>query len=831
MILRNRYVLMSICLIFLLFGAMSIVSAEDVSDNGTVLDSNSGSNVIPSGVDSSVDVGLNKITSQKKNTKIIAKNSSFIPKSGKYFTTTLKDTDGKNLANKTLKISVNSKTYTRTTNSKGQVSLKVTAKALGKYKTTIKFLGDSDYNKSSSVVTVTIKKFSTKIIASNSVYPPNSGKFYVVTLKDSENNIIPNTTVKMYINNKVFTLTVNSTGNAKVKLLMSIPKKYKVVTKFLGSSQYLATSKVSYVTVEKVATNITAKNMYCDVNTQKNFIITLKDKNNKVLTNKKVKFKLNGVIYSRTTNSNGQASIPVKLSSAKTYKLLSYYAGSSYYDKILKSNKVYVLNNRTPVVISVLNTKIGLNYSTNINISLKDKNKNILSNKSLSVSLNNKAYTLKTNNKGIVSLKFKSTSLKSYPITVSFEGNSVYKDASIKSTIKTVKTTLTIQNSKLITEGYLRILLNNNINDIANKKVIISVNGVNYTKFTNNEGSVIIKNNLSAGVYSVSVTYNDDCYGLITQTKKISCIKGSVINPLSAAVPLVKGVPDVDYMPSSYVWAVDNSTYTLLCSQYKEVIKRDSYCLYLNNALSKYTFFKTKLEPKIYHVIKREKWNIIEQKINTAIVKANKKDYWPDEITASLKGSGYSYSEVRDEQNTGYTCGPTSASTCTQVLRNYYNEAYLSVLAGTTSADGSSTSGLKKALESCNMSCKYFYKTSWQTALNELAKGGRALVFHTWSHYISIIDISPDKTKVLVSNPSGTYDKGSHGIPTNWVSVEYLYESGFNDYDTSSLIVKLDYSLSSSTKNQINNFYNSMGGKWSRTNLNERPAKITNIWG
>ena len=139
MILRNRYVLMSICLIFLLFGAMSIVSAEDVSDNGTVLDSNSGSNVIPSGVDSSVDVGLNKITSQKKNTKIIAKNSSFIPKSGKYFTTTLKDTDGKNLANKTLKISVNSKTYTRTTNSKGQVSLKVTAKALGKYKPLLNF--------------------------------------------------------------------------------------------------------------------------------------------------------------------------------------------------------------------------------------------------------------------------------------------------------------------------------------------------------------------------------------------------------------------------------------------------------------------------------------------------------------------------------------------------------------------------------------------------------------------------------------------------------------------------------------------------------------------
>ena len=194
---------MSICLVFLLFGAMSLVSAEDVSDNGTVLDSNTDSIVVPSDVDSSLEEDLKEITPQKKNTKIIAKNSSFIPSSGKYFTTTLKDSDGKNLVNKTIKISVNGKTYSKITNSKGQVSLKIGLKVIKTYKTNIKFLGDSEYNGTSTTVNIIIKKFSTKIIANNLVYPPKSGKYYVVTLKDSSNNLLANKYVKIYINMSV----------------------------------------------------------------------------------------------------------------------------------------------------------------------------------------------------------------------------------------------------------------------------------------------------------------------------------------------------------------------------------------------------------------------------------------------------------------------------------------------------------------------------------------------------------------------------------------------------------------------------------------------------
>ena len=59
-------------------------------------------------------------------------------------------------------------------------------------------------------------------------------------------------------------------------------------------------------------------------------------------------------------------------------------------------------------------------------------------------------------------------------------------------------------------------------------------------------------------------------------------------------------------------------------------------------------------------------------------------------------------------------------------------------------------------------------------------------------------------------------DKNNEGIEKGYLK---------NDYDTSGLIVKLNYSLKQSVKNKINTFYSNTG-KWSRTNTNERIPQI-----
>ena len=113
-----------------------------------------------------------------------------------------------------------------------------------------------------------------------------------------------------------------------------------------------------------------------------------------------------------------------------------------------------------------------------------------------------------------------------------------------------------------------------------------------------------------------------------------------------------------------------------------------------------------------------------------------------------------------------------------------------------------------KALKKKNFVATYFYKSSFGKALNEVKKGGAALIFHAYNHYVSILDISKNGKKVLVSNSYGTYDD----IPTGWVKVSYM-KTKFSNIDES-LIVKLNYKLSDSKKSQINNYYSSMGKNW-----------------
>lgn len=268
-------------------------------------------------------------------------------------------------------------------------------------------------------------------------------------------------------------------------------------------------------------------------------------------------------------------------------------------------------------------------------------------------------------------------------------------------------------------------------------------------------------------------------------------------------------------MPGNYVKGDNSATYTLKRKQYLEVIKRDSYCLYLNNKLSKYVFFKTTSHPHTYHIIKRGKWNIIEKEINKRIVAKNKYKYWPVKIKVSLKGKSRKYSEVRDIQNKWYTCGPTSASVCSQVLRNYIPEGYLSKQSHTTKS-GTKIQNLEKVLNRHNFICTHFYRNSFNYALKELKKGGCALIFHSQHHYVSIIDISKNGKKVLVSNSYGNYNK----IPSKWLSIYYMKHK-FGVWDDS-LIIRLNYHLSNSTRNSVNCFYNSMGKNWNRHNTREK---------
>lgn len=550
--------------------------------------------------------------------------------------------------------------------------------------------------------------------------------------------------------------------------------------------------------------------------------IFLKDSNQTPLAYQTIKANINKKNYNLSTDLEGKSNITLQLKPNK-YVLSVSYGGNENFSSVNKTFNINVLkldsNIITPETVFIKG-----NY---LYVYLKDQNNKPITNENVIININGKDYTKLTNAYGRAALKI-GLSPSYYSFNIKFKGNDYYK--SVAKTVKILvraTTSIVIGNDVMLDKGFLRIYLKSETLSVISKKtVVITIGNKTLTRTTNSEGIIVLKPNVGVGTFNVTVSFggSTEIVGC-NNSKVVKGIVGTPKNPLNAKIPLKNGVPNVDYMTSNFVMADGDRTYTLLKAQYREVIKRDSYCLYLNNKLSKYTFFKTKGEPKVYHIIKREKWNVIERAINTRIVQQNKNNYWPVQITVSLKGKSYTYSEVRDVQNTGYTCGPTSSSMCSQVLRNYICESQLAKQSGSSYYSGSSTSGLKKGLEKNNFKCSIYYKSTFDNALKQLKKGGCALVFHTWSHYVAILDISKDGKKVLVGNPSGDYDHGSHAIPTKWLTVKYM-KNRFNNYDTSGLIVKLKYSLNKATKTKINNFYSSMGTNWSRQNTNERIPQI-----
>ncbi len=561
--------------------------------------------------------------------------------------------------------------------------------------------------------------------------------------------------------------------------------------------------------VEKTTPVITIDSY--SVKAKDNLKIYLKNSTGNPLASKKITAILNDKKYSLKTDSEGCSNLNIDLP-AKSYKLTVMFDGDSEYNEV---SKVFMIK------VSKLNTKIT--ESSNFILKnrllffhLTDMNGDSLSGKKITIKVNGKKYTKTTKSNGRVSVRITSSKSKN-SISVKFLGDNQYNSASKKITLNVVKKSIsiTIGNSKLLTNGFIRVYLKQNGKALSKKTITLTVGAIKLKHKTNSEGVTIFKPHAKVGAYTVKAKY-----GKYYSAKYIKCYEGNVKDPMTEAIPYKNGAPDIDLMPGNYIMADENAKYSLKKSQYNEVLKRDSYCLFLYNKLPKYTFFKTKNHPSLNHIVKREKWNVIERAINTKLVMKNKPGYWPAKITVSLKGKSYKYPFVRDAQNNGHTCGPTSCSMCSQVLKNYVCEKYIAKLAK-TSRYGTSCDDMINAMRKNNFNCYYFYKSTFNSALNELKNGGCALIFHANNHYVSILDISKDGKKVLVSNSYGSYDN----IPTGWVKVSYM-KNKFSPKWDESLVVKLNYKLSDSTINSINSYYSSMGKNWVVQNAHHNIGRV-----
>lgn len=359
-----------------------------------------------------------------------------------------------------------------------------------------------------------------------------------------------------------------------------------------------------------------------------------------------------------------------------------------------------------------------------------------------------------------------------------------------------------------------------------------------------------------------TTTDNNTTKDNTTTDNNTTVISKTARSPFLNYIPCIKDTTTGEYLPNvaemmvkntPFKWVDYTKTYTLTKKQYMEVLDRDSKIMQLHDfSNSKYTAFTTEDEPNTYHVIKRERWNAVEEclyyrqtslqrqrdkhrkKVSTDMPDKIKIDFanltltayqggeWKDPWTFKAKECNYWF--CSDRQDTGYTCGPTSDSIATQVLHHWLSEWYMKK--ATNAHGGTAPDTNVNALNHNGFTAKTYSPWSHRTEYFERLRKGQPVVIHQTEsdgHYMCSVDISDDESQILVLNSTGDSGDGYYNkIKSGWntISNTKTNSPGVGWW------VAPNWTISESEKNQLNNFFKSMGGAWRRTqNLKENIRK------
>ena len=183
-------------------------------------------------------------------TSITASDITATAKIAKTLSITLKDANGNALANKAVKVTVNGKTSTVTTDKNGVAKVTVNYAKAGTYYYSLSFLGDNDYKASLKPVKVTVNKQATKATFAKKTFKVKATKKISFTLKDSKGKAIAKKKITFKVNGKTYTAKTNSKGVATVKIVIKKKGKYTATAKFAGDTTYKAISKKATITIK-----------------------------------------------------------------------------------------------------------------------------------------------------------------------------------------------------------------------------------------------------------------------------------------------------------------------------------------------------------------------------------------------------------------------------------------------------------------------------------------------------------------------------------------------------------------------------------------------------
>lgn len=247
-------------------------------------------------------------------------------------------------------------------------------------------------------------------------------------------------------------------------------------------------------TVNTGTTVLSANNVSKIYGSDERLEITLTD-NNVPLSNAKVTITLNNRNYTRTTDANGRAYMPINLDSG------NYIVSTSY-----GGNMVYSTVNVASTISAKDFSKIYRN-GTQYYATFVDSKGNALKNTQVKFNINGVFYTRTTNDAGVAKMNI-NLNPGTYILTATNPVNGENHATTIKvlpSIVENYDLTKYYKNAS----KYTFKLLDDKGNPVgAGVTATLNINGVFYTRSTNASGYVNMNINLNPGTYIVTVEYN-----------------------------------------------------------------------------------------------------------------------------------------------------------------------------------------------------------------------------------------------------------------------------------------------------------------------------------
>ena len=189
-----------------------------------------------------------KVTATKKlSVTFKSPNYTYVIKNGNL----TRKTTYKLIKNKKVKFTVNGKTYTATTNSKGVATVKITLNKKGTYTYTAKFAGDSKYQAVTKKAKLTVKPLTTSLTTKKYKFKRYKKTKKISTTLKSGKTVLKKQKITFKVNGKTYTAKTNSKGIATVKIKLSKKGTYKYTVKYAGTNKYKAISKTNKVVIVK----------------------------------------------------------------------------------------------------------------------------------------------------------------------------------------------------------------------------------------------------------------------------------------------------------------------------------------------------------------------------------------------------------------------------------------------------------------------------------------------------------------------------------------------------------------------------------------------------